>query len=585
MPWLKAAVDNDVEEIVICAPAQIAKTEFGLSICGYFTDVEKAPVLYTLADENTSRYISRDRIRKMYEESPLLENLIHNAPTVNNDEIELNNGAYISIAWASSVAAIATKAFRVTISDEIDKPGYYVKTAEAMPLSLIRERTESFLNFKHIFFSTPTIEQGNITVELNSCDVIFDWHIPCPHCSIYQPMRFSPDYAYGFKNGYYRSIDGSKKKIGRIIWHGGREATRKDMFEARYQCGTCEKEWTTAMKNKAVCNGLSVPREKINYKPRKVGFHINRLYSLLGKSGNFGKIVSSFIAAVKSKQPRMIQGVINSTFAEPFRPVRKIRQTDKLKTLKDDRPRGLVPSGGRIACLLAGVDTQDDGFYYEIRAYGYGLERESWCIREGFVATFKGLERLLWEDKYKDIDGTEYIVRLTLQDAMGHRTAAVYEFCRSHHGLILPTQGMQTMATPYAYRPINRYPGTNKPIPGGVNLVRFDTNYFKSKLSATLDIPPGDPGAWHYHSETNNDWLRQMTVEVIGEKGFWENPLSRPNHAWDCSVLNLVAHEILEVSFWSNPNDEIESRTTDNEREEKDNGWIKRGDKKGWLTR
>jgi hypothetical protein len=30
------------------------------------------------------------------------------------------------------------------------------------------------------------------------------------------------------------------------------------------------------------------------------------------------------------------------------------------------------------------VDTQDDGFVYEIRAQGWGIAEETWCIREGF---------------------------------------------------------------------------------------------------------------------------------------------------------------------------------------------------------
>jgi phage terminase large subunit GpA-like protein len=582
VPWLEATVDPYVEEVVICASAQIAKTEFGMHVLGFYADVERAPVLYTLADEMTSKHISRDRIKKMFEDSPKLYHLIDRAPVVNNEELELNNGAYISVMWASSVAAIATKAFRVTISDEIDKPGYYVKTSEAMPLSLIRERTESYHNFKHIFFSTPTIEQGNITVELNSCDLIYDWHVPCPHCGTYQPLRFSPEYAYGFKDGKYLAYDGSKKKIGKVIWHGGREATRHDMEQARYQCGTCKKEWTTAMKNKAVMQGLSVPRKRINFRPRKVGFHINRLYSLLGKSGDLGKIVSSFVSAVKSKNPRIIQGVINSTFAEPFRPLKKLRRTEKLEKLKDDRPRGLVPGQGQVACLLAGVDTQDDGFYYEIRAFGYGLEGESWCIREGFVSSFAGLVRVLWEDKYRDIDGTEYTVRLALQDAMGHRTSEVYQFCRLHHGFIMPTQGMRTMATPYNFRTINRYPGTQRKIIGGLQLVRFDTNYYKSKLSAKLDIMPVDPGAYHYHSETDKDWLKQMTVEVIGQDGFWHNPLERPNHAWDCSVLTMLAHEILEIAFWNKPEVPIERVIEEQERLE--NSWLNRGDTP-WLKR
>jgi hypothetical protein len=45
---------------------------------------------------------------------------------------------------------------------------------------------------------------------------------------------------------------------------------------------------------------------------------------------------------------------------------------------------------------------------------------------------------------------------------------------------------------------IDTYPGTNKPIPGGVRLARLNTGYYKGKLSSYLDIAPADPGAFPF---------------------------------------------------------------------------------------
>lgn len=551
--WLESAIADDVEGVVVCASAQVAKTEFGLSVCGYYADVLKSPVLVALGDEMTAKHISRDRIRKMFEDSPDLYPLIDKAPVLNNEEIELTNGAYVNVVWASSVAALATKAFRVVIADEIDKPGYYVKTSEAMPLSLIRERTESFFAFKHIFFSTPTVETGNITVELMSCDVIYDWHVPCPICGTFQPLRFSKDHAFGFKKGKYRADTGEMLDLGGVLWDGGSEATQGQVSKARYQCGSCGGLWTTAMKNRAVVKGKAVARQEIKGRVRKVGHHINRLYSLLGKSGSLDKIVAAFLEANRSKNPRNLQGFVNSTLADPWMPDSRPRRTDTIIQLADDRPRGVVPGGGRVACLLAGIDTQDDGFYYEIRAFGYGLDRESWCIREGKVPTFESLARVLWDDQYTDADGLEYPIHLSMQDAMGHRTAEVYDFCRVNRGKIFPTMGRQTMATPFTYSKIEFYPGSKKPIPGGLQLIRFDTNHFKNQLAGILEIAPGDPGCWHYHGEITQDWARQMTVEVLDEKGLWCNPLNKANHAWDCGALLLLAHEIRGVAYIQKP--------------------------------
>ena len=87
-------------------------------------------------------------------------------------------------------------------------------------------------------------------------------------------------------------------------------------------------------------------------------------------------------------------------------------------------------------------------------------------------------------------------------------------------------------------------------IPGGLVLLRADVNYFKNELSGKLAIHPTDAGAWHYHAETTEEWARQMCAEVIDEKkGVWINPKERANHAWDCSVYNLVAAHYLGVGF------------------------------------
>ena len=122
-------------------------------------------------------------------------------------------------------------------------------------------------------------------------------------------------------------------------------------------------------------------------------------------------------------------------------------------------------------------------------------------------------------------------------------------FAALHRGSILPTMGKQTMSKHYAYSDREYYPGSRKPIPGGIKLVRFDTNYFKNQLAGILEIAPGDPGCWHYHSQVTQDWARQMTVEGLNEKGIWENPHNRPNHAWDCATLLLLAHEVRGVAF------------------------------------
>lgn len=269
----------------------------------------------------------------------------------------------------------------------------------------------------------------------------------------------------------------------------------------------------------------------------------------------------------------------NGYEAVPWRELFVERQESAILALRDDRPRGLVPGGGQVACLVGTVDTQDNGFWYEIRAHGYGWLQESWCVREGFVPAdwrkveavdlpgrmwpyhpaFDPLRQIMFEDIYADADGTQYPVQIVLIDAMGHYTAEVYDFCRVHRHMAYPLQGVRKMSSDYAFSDIDQYPGTNRKIMGGVKLIRANVTTYKDRLAAKLSILPSDPGAWLYHGEIDTAWARQMVAEYKEEKhGYWECPKGRDNHAWDCSVYQLVAADIKGVKMWPKP----ESRAT-----------------------
>jgi phage terminase large subunit GpA-like protein len=108
------------------------------------------------------------------------------------------------------------------------------------------------------------------------------------------------------------------------------------------------------------------------------------------------------------------------------------------------------------------------------------------------------------------------------------------------------------MASHFTWRTIEHYPN-GKPLVGGVRLYRVNTKFYKDQLAGILEIHPGDPGCWWYHRGVTQDWARQMTAEGINEKGIWENPAGRANHAWDCSVLLLMAHHMADVATWRRP--------------------------------
>ena len=541
-----------VEEIVLCAADQVGKT-VAIDICiGYAIDRAPGPVLIVYPDEDTTKENIRGSILPMINQSPRLRKYL----TGTHDDEGIKRIALrhmqIHTGWAHSAARMAHLSIKYLKLDEVDK---YPETAgkkEASPISKAEKRLRTFRysGRKTWKSSTPNIEAGPITKELNKCQMVFDYFVCCPDCGEIQYMEFIR----------IRVPEGQRDP----------EKIEKENL-ARYECAECGSMWTDLKRDVAVRWGQWRARSEVRgqrseigdqkkeegggglelfaylkeFKPKKIGFH---LPSWLSHFVGLSEPVAAFFRG--QTDTNELKDFLNSHAAEPWSIYGYEREEDKILALRDDRPRGIVPNGDRVSCLTAGMDTQDKGFWFEIRAWGWGMSMESWQIREGYVDSFDGLAEVIFNSRYVDVDDNEYFVRFAVHDAMGKHTSEVYDFARLHRGRMLPFQGKGSMTQPVAYSNLSFYPGTNKKIPGGLVLLRADVNFFKNQLSGKLEIKQDDPGAWHYHNETTEEWARQMCAEVIDEKkGVWINPKDRANHGWDCSVYNLVAADVIGVKF------------------------------------
>jgi phage terminase large subunit GpA-like protein len=543
---LDAAAKRYVQEITLCATPQSAKTEIVYTFCGWTTDTAPGNWLIVFPSQTDSKDNASDRIIPMFKDSPRLRGYRTGfADDETGEKIQLKH-MRIYMAWATSASRLANRPLPYVFLDEEDKYPPTVGRKEASPYDLARKRTVTFKHMRKIFrASSPNIESGPIWMALQAAHLVFDYHAVCPYCHKEQLMRFA-----------------------QIKWTDGErdpkmlEATR----DAWYECEHCGAHWDNGDRDRAVRAGQWRDREGNRpiekaleaVRPLKIGFHIP---SWISPFVELWEIAVAFLKGQKG-QPNYLIALrdFNNGFAAlPWRATQSDRAVQTILELCDDRPEGRVPGTGEVACLLAGVDTQDDGFWFEIRAVGFGLESwDSWGVRCGFVGGLEDLTKVLWEDQYEDVDGNAYPVRFALIDAMGHRTAEVYNFCMGHRGRILPSQGKDNQAAPIAYTTLESFPpdnrGRRRPIPGGLQLVKVDTNYFKNLLDGMLKIAPGDPGAWLYHADLRIDWARHMVAEGINERGVWE-PITanRPNHGWDCSVLIMAARELLGVKFWPRP--------------------------------
>ncbi|WP_025322272.1 terminase gpA endonuclease subunit [Deferrisoma camini] len=561
-PYLRGVMDTrdepHVRRTVFCAAPQTGKT-----LSAYvplFRDMDRPkglPALIVMSGQDGAKKISKDYILPIMRETPRLRALFPPDPDdLTAYRIRLANGMRLYTAWSTSPQLLKTFPACYGVGDEVDDWPTSSGDRGGDPEALFDVRLRTYpRESKLTLVSSPVLPEG-IWSKLVGCQEVRVYLVRCPECGAEQRMVWP-----------------------RIRWPEAERDPERILAErlAVYECAGCGSQWDDADRDRAVDAGrwqavdkryLDLERRELlddpfpqpparpAREPISVGFHLPAWCS---KFVPLAKAVAEFLKAHHEPDPaarrEKLKAWTNNYPALPWveEPPAE-RAESAILALRDDRPAGLVPA--EAAALVVGIDTQDDGFWYEIRAFA-AVTLTSWLVRYGFVTAWEDLERVVLHDRYRDPEGQELTVQLGLQDSGGHRTAEVYDWCRRVR-VVRPSRGEQRMRTPIAYSKIDTYPGSTKPIPGGVQLVRVNTTYFKDALSARLQVAPADPGAWLLHAETAEDYARHYTAEYRDEAGIWQPRGSRPNHLWDCGVLCLAAAEILGVRHWRKPEETAE---------------------------
>ena len=556
--WLMDKIqDPNIRTVVVCKPAQIGGTDFALCVIGYYAHQEGALCMCVLADQRTSEYVSSKKLKVMLESSEAMAALI-NHDCYTKDEMELLNGAYITIGWASSVSTMGTRPIRIMYFDEIDQPGYSVIDS----ISLGRERSNTFPDRKHLLTSTPTTEAGNIIRELESCDLVYDWHVPCPHCGQYQILRWNKEHCYGLKDGLYRAEDGTMHPVGMVIWEGGTSASNQQIMEtARYQCGKCGELWTTAQKNEAVRQGRGIPRTDHTGWERKIGMHVNRIYSLFD-GGRLEEIVMEFIHSRRvpeHERAKALQGFINSSLAEPW--VQIVTTTTDTSVLAARCALSAMTAPAETVALTCGIDSQKHGFWFAVRAWARNYT--SWLIHYGQLADFDELEQLLFGSTYP-VDGDPgrllHIWRAAIDTGGGSQGADGYNITENVYHWVRKVgtgRSCRVFACKGSSAPLGDavarfgkakdWAPSGKPLPGGLQLVMVDSSQAKDMVHTRLANAVSLDGLQAFlHAETDQIYLRHITAEEKrrdrrGNVGWVQ--LRRDNHLLDAEGLAMALAE------------------------------------------
>jgi len=198
---------------------------------------------------------------------------------------------------------------------------------------------------------------------------------------------------------------------------------------------------------------------------------------------------------------------------------------------------------------------QKNRLVYVIR--GWGVRQESWLIEQGELwgeTEHQGV----WTDlaDVQDRPLGDLVIRRAFIDS-GFRPGKkdevpehrVYEFCRRHARVAYAVKGFDHRDQPLSVKRIDVTP-KGKAARYGLDLVRLDSDFFKSWVHQRVRWPDDQPGGWHLPSDTTEAYCRQIVSEGRVKKpsgGYLWVQRSRKNHFLDCEAMSYAAAYMLGV--------------------------------------
>ena len=530
LPW--------VREVWFCGVEQSGKTNTMMNCLGWAIDCDPGNVFWLMPTEDVAKKVVGEKIRPTFQKTPRLARYLSaRMDDATLSKISMVHGVSLLAAWANSPSSMATFTAKHCFGDEVDK---YPDMAgrEADPITLIKKRNRTYRGrFKRFFASTPAgryIYKGML-----NCAQVWEFRVKCPECG--ELIRMDSDH---------------------LVTPEGSTPESVEQLGAEYACNACASIWNDTEREHATRTGrwLCVKGADVA-RPAKVGFH-HRSWECLDIP--LGEIAAAYLRSKSGTNAEQVAWA-NGYEAVDYEEEHKDREEDQILRLVDkSMPRGVVPRETSTLLLLA--DTQAVGFYYQVWAYGWGRDLETWRVDHGYVERFEHLTGIAARD-WQDADGKEYRILSAFIDSGGgtdpfhpkhSRTAEVYEFCR-RNPMFKPLKGRREQAQPWNPTKIDFFPsrqGKKIPIPGGLNLYVINVTLYKNELARKLQVEPGDPGAFHLHAEMGEDYARQMCAEYQDERGWWVCPNRRPNHHWDIGVYGMAAADILRLKDKRKPAEE-----------------------------
>lgn len=560
--------DNPRFEVcALISGTQMSKTDGILDVMGWRLATKPRPQLYVGPSKDFVSNQFEPRLMKLFDEAVALAPLVARGKR-NKKTLKTVAGVTVRLAWAGSATSLASDQAGDVYVDEFDKMVGGVK-GEGGPFGLAKARADTYRDRKIAVTSTP--KRGAVETEKDETTGLEFWKMADP-ADIESPIWAK--WQTGTRHHFaWRCPHCEKWFIPRMsLLRYPKDATPSEArantwLECPNNGCVIEETHKSAMNAYSLehggpFDGFVAPGMAIGEDGTFVEADMpdNSMLSLWvsGLASPFlswGERVEEVLNAELSGDAEERQGATNKT-GELWSPTATgdVPTWQVIKNQAEPYAEGTMP-GAAIHPVIT-VDVQRDRLVYVIR--GWGARASSWLIERGYL--FGDTSQIgVWDDLAEKvsapIDGVP--LKLGFIDS-GFRPGKpitlplnrVYAFCRRFRRFVYPTKGSsRPMLRPLVkVKPdVNRQADVAK---YGLELIRLDTDHWKSFVHERLSWPLDQLGAFHLHQDIDEDYCRQLVAEVrvVTDSGKPQWVVkSTNNHFLDCEAMNAAAAYMLNV--------------------------------------
>lgn len=442
-----------------------------------------------------------------------------------------------------STSSLRRVSARVVIQDEIDD---FEVTPQGDSMALADMRAETFHNAVKLKSSTPTL------TGLSRIEGLFEqsdkqrFFVPCQHCGHLQHLRWE-QFKFTFRPDEHARLF---KRTGDAGGVAPASEEIRDTANAVYVCEKCGAFWSDQDRIRAINDRRAEWQATAPFNGIR-GRHLNGLYRVIGRKKAFKsyhhEFAEAFLKAHRGGREKMIVWV-NTFLAETYSdPTKQLEWSPLMKRAEDYG--GKLPQ--EVAMLVAAIDVQDDRI--EIGIVGWGDEEECWWIENKTI--YGDFDRPEVQQETAQYLGTTFEhpggMRLPISATAidsGHKTKAVYRFCRENAAKKVwavkgSNQAQAALVTP------------GRKSHYGIYTFSVGTDTAKDAIFGRLEISEPGPRCVHFPKHFPESFYKQLCSEMIVEtfeRGVFKRKYVKKtarNEALDKFVYALAAYDILRPNI------------------------------------